>query len=208
MDLSYVLSKSENRISQLNPIVASKTRQLIINSYNEGINIVIVQGFRTMEEQATLYAQGRTTAGSIVTNAKAGYSNHNYGLAVDFALLMPNGVTVSWDTWRDGDYDGVRDWLEVAAIGKRLGFEWGGDWDTFIDMPHFEMCFGLSIEDLLDGKRPPEQEEYMIKVEDANQINSILSKYYHEMEGNKQVQDYTHYLANVIRTASGQPEEQ
>ncbi|NRF94821.1 M15 family metallopeptidase [Paenibacillus frigoriresistens] len=155
MQLNEILAKSESRISKLNSIVAHKTRQLITAAFNEGIYIVIVQGLRIMDEQAALYAQGRTTAGSIVTNAKAGYSCHNYGVAIDFALLADDGVNVLWT---------VNDkWRRVGAIGKSLGFVWGGDWtvqkEGIVDFPHFEMCFGLSINELLKGAKLPELEE-------------------------------------------------
>lgn len=203
MNLNDVLSKSEKCISQFNPIVANKARQLIKQSFVEGINIVIVQGLRTMKEQAALYAQGRTTSGYIVTNAKPGYSYHNYGLALDYALLGNDGYSVFWT---------VNDqWRRVAEIGKLLGFVWGGDWtyekEGIVDYPHLEMTFGLAIGDLMDGKRTPEQEDYMIKKEDAEQILAILGKYWFEMNGNKEVQDYTHYLGNEVRKASGQDVE-
>lgn len=48
-------------------------------------------------------------------------------VAVDFVLLLPDGKAVSWDTTRDGNGDRKADWLQVAEIGKELGFEWGGD---------------------------------------------------------------------------------
>ncbi len=43
------------------------------------------------------------------------------------------------------------------AIAKELGFEWGGDWDHFKDYPHLEMRFGLTINELKRGKRPPDE---------------------------------------------------
>ncbi len=107
---------------------------------------------RTFKEQDGLYAQGRTAAGPIVTNAKGGQSNHNYGLAIDIVLLVDkdkNGTfeTASWDTNTDFDGDGKPDWQEVVSIFKRYGWVWGGDW-KFTDMPHFEKMFGKSIADL------------------------------------------------------------
>lgn len=204
VDLSYILSKCESRISKLHPIVANKARQLITQSHTEGINIIIVQGLRTMDEQAALYAQGRTTSGAIVTNAKAGTSYHNYGLALDYALLADDGYSVLWT---------VNDkWRRVAEIGKSLGFVWGGDWtmqrEGIVDYPHLEMAFGLSINDLLAGKRPHEQEDYMIIKSDADGIIAILGDYWKRMDGNKPVQDYAHYLANQIRKASRQLQEE
>lgn len=48
------------------------------------VQLVIVQDYRTYAQQDALYAKGRTTSGSIVTNAKGGQSNHNFALAVMF----------------------------------------------------------------------------------------------------------------------------
>lgn len=44
---------------------------------------MVTEGYRSGARQDQLYAQGRTRPGEIVTNAKAGQSAHNYGLAVD-----------------------------------------------------------------------------------------------------------------------------
>ncbi|WP_249596564.1 peptidoglycan-binding protein [Peribacillus frigoritolerans] len=45
-------------------------------------------------------------------------------------------------------------WKRVAAIGKELGFKWGGDWSGFKDYPHLEMTGGLSYSQLQAGKKP------------------------------------------------------
>jgi len=108
---------------------------------------------RTFAEQNALYAQGRTKAGAKVTNAKGGQSYHNYGLAIDIVLLVDkdkNGSfeSASWDIKTDFDGDGKADWMEIVAIFKRYGFEWGGDW-KFNDAPHFQKTFGKSINELL-----------------------------------------------------------
>jgi peptidoglycan L-alanyl-D-glutamate endopeptidase CwlK len=109
---------------------------------------------RTFKEQAALYAQGRTAPGKIVTNAPAGLSIHNYSLAFDIVLLIDkdgNGTyeTASWDTIKDFDSDGLSDWMEIVVIAKKYGWNWGGDWSGFKDMPHFEKTFGYKPSDLL-----------------------------------------------------------
>ena len=48
----------------------------------------VTMGLRTIDEQNTLYAQGRTVPGQIVTNAPGGTSYHNYGLAVDICEMV------------------------------------------------------------------------------------------------------------------------
>lgn len=141
-------------LNGLNPIVREATERLIANCEARGVDIRITQGYRSISEQNTLFAQGRTKPGEKVTDARGGQSYHNYGLAIDFCLLI-NGKQASWSMVADGDKDGVRDWAEVVNEAKRLGFAWGGDWSGWKDYPHFEMTFGLSISDLQRGKRPP-----------------------------------------------------
>jgi len=142
----------------LHPIVAEKSKELIERSADKGIDVVITDGFRSIEEQNKIYNQGRSSKGNVVTYAKGGQSYHNFGLAIDFALGLPDG-TVSWDMTYDGNKNGKPDWQEVAAIGKNLGFDWGGDWVRFKDYPHLQMTFGLSLTELQNGWRPEDKIE-------------------------------------------------
>lgn len=111
---------------------------------------------RTFAEQHALYAQGRTTPGKLITWADAGLSYHNYGLAFDIVLLKDtdgNGTydTASWESDVDFDGDGVSDWMEVVAIAKTEGWEWGGDWPADKrDKPHFQKTHGYTAHELLD----------------------------------------------------------
>lgn len=138
--------------SGLHPIIEKKREELIQLASAAGIDIIITDGFRSRDEQDRLHAQGRSSPGNIVTQVQGGGSYHNYGLAIDFALRDGDGVV--WDIERDANGNGESDWFEVAAIGKELGFSWGGDWQRFKDYPHFEMTFGLSIKELQAGYRP------------------------------------------------------
>lgn len=158
LTLDQVKSKSAGWLGKLHPVLLAGASALIQRSYAKGIPIVITQGMRTIAEQNTLYAQGRTKPGNIVTNARGGSSYHNYGLAIDFALLLPDGKTVSWDTSRDGNNDKLADWQQVAQEAKKLGFAWGGDWTSFKDYSHLEMTFGLTTEQLRAGRQPTVQQ--------------------------------------------------
>lgn len=114
----------------LHPELKKLMQQLKETCKQLGYPIKITECFRTVEEQDALYAQGRYTAGKIVTNAK-GYdfsSMHQWGIAFDFC--------------RDGKnaYDNSDHFFEkVGQIGKSLGLEWGGDWKSIKDMPHFQL---------------------------------------------------------------------
>lgn len=207
MNVKDVLHKSYSRLSDssIHPLVRYKAQQLVIQSFQAGVPIIITQGYRSIAYQNQLYAQGRTAPGAIVTKAKGGRSMHNYGLAVDIALLLPDGKTASWDTRRDGDKDSKRDWFEAAAIGKRLKFAWGGDWDHFIDMPHFEYPFGVRINELQTGKRPPALT--------ATEANVIIEtelqpawKAAHEKDDKPAKEVYAR-IADELRAATGQPKQ-
>lgn len=147
--------------TKLHPQVNEAKNILIEETRAKGIEIMITDGHWTEEEQDNLYQQARSESGNIVTIAKGGQSYHNYGLAIDFALKLDNGNVV-WDLDRDDNNNGEADWMEVVAIAKDLGFEWGGDWTSFKDYPHLQMDFGLSIRELQYGKRP-KVEEYANK---------------------------------------------
>jgi hypothetical protein len=94
------------------------------------------ESLRTDARQAWLYAQGRTRAGAIVTNApSATTSMHGHGLAVD---LLPS---TGWDKTP------MSVWLYVGRLAKKHGLVWGGDWDGDgdttdshpFDAPHLQM---------------------------------------------------------------------
>jgi peptidoglycan L-alanyl-D-glutamate endopeptidase CwlK len=131
---------TQKRIDKLHPIVRDEVKKIIAEcdaALTGKAKIRITQGLRTFDEQAELYAIGRTKAGKKVTNAKAGQSIHNYGLAVDICLII-DGKTASWDTARDWDDDKIADWYECVKIFAKHGWQWGGNWKTFKDLPHFE----------------------------------------------------------------------
>lgn len=160
-DMDFDLDNKEKpAITGLHPYVLKQKNELVRLTKQRGITIIITDGYRSHEEQTRIYNQGRTTEGDIVTNAKAGQSLHNYGLAIDFALKLEDG-SVIWDMEYDGNGNGKSDWMEVVAIAKEIGFEWGGDWDKFPDYPHLQMDFGLTIRELQRGKLPdPDIHEY------------------------------------------------
>jgi peptidoglycan LD-endopeptidase CwlK len=131
---------TKNRIAKLHPSVRNEVTA-IIDECDKALTgkatVRITQGLRTFAEQDALYQQGRTTPGKKVTNARAGKSVHNYGFAVDICLII-DGKTASWDTAKDWDNDKIADWYECVKIFAKHGWEWGGNWKTFKDLPHFD----------------------------------------------------------------------
>lgn len=136
---------SEARLARVNPQLANRIRLMAAELKKQGITIMAVSGLRTFAEQDALYAQGRTKPGSIVTNARGGQSLHNYGLAVDVVPVNGNGQP----NWNASEAT----WQKIGAAGKKQGMEWGGDWKSFKDRPHFQMTAGKSVSTLLSEYR-------------------------------------------------------
>jgi hypothetical protein len=134
-------SLSHERLSRCHPALTSRGRAMLDLCAQAGVNLLVTQGLRTWEEQDALYAKGRTAAPIgkkyIVTNARGGSSYHNFGLAFDIVVLDSIGKA-NWDTSHPG-------WKIAAERGKSVGLEWGGDWKSFKDLPHFQYTAGLGL---------------------------------------------------------------
>ena len=129
---------TDKRIKTLHPKIRAKVTEFIIRAEKElGVKLRVTSALRTFEEQTKLYDSGRTTSGPIVTYARAGSSLHNYGLAID-AVEIKDGKAL---------YNSPNE-AQIARLGKSIGFEWGGDWKSFTDKPHYEMRFGRSTTQL------------------------------------------------------------
>ncbi|WP_214710617.1 M15 family metallopeptidase [Exiguobacterium sp. s55] len=151
-----VVERSEKAFAKLHPHVRERSESFVRLAYScLGLEVRLTSGYRSADEQNALYAQGRSKPGQVVTNAKAGQSYHNYGLAVDFVIIHNNRADYNLES--DHNRSNEPDWQELGELGKALGFEWGGDWRSFPDYPHLQMDFGLSIRQLASGKRPDDK---------------------------------------------------
>lgn len=119
-----------SKIDTLEEILQPIVEQLLLNAYKEtGYEWTITSGRRSMEQQRSLYAQGRTAAGPIVTKAPPGSSPHNYGLAADLAPIKEGKIW--WEAPKSV-------WKTMGDEAKKLGLVWGGDFKSILDMPHVE----------------------------------------------------------------------
>jgi peptidoglycan L-alanyl-D-glutamate endopeptidase CwlK len=137
------------RIKLLHPKIREEVRKLYEKVNNKmlgkGVRLRLTSTLRTPEEQDALFLKRPK-----VTNAKAWQSIHQYGLAFDIAILYDlnnDGVfeKLSYDMKKDGDKDGIADWLEITQIfveaGYTNGFLTNGKkWDY----PHFQKDFGMN----------------------------------------------------------------
>jgi peptidoglycan LD-endopeptidase CwlK len=121
-------SRSEKVIATLLPEVQPYVRALIVKAAAAGITIKAISGLRTYAEQNALYEQGRSKPGKKVTNARGGYSNHNFGIAFDIGVFEGGKYIPESPKYK-----------AIGAIGMDLGLEWGGNWKSIKDEPHFQL---------------------------------------------------------------------
>jgi peptidoglycan L-alanyl-D-glutamate endopeptidase CwlK len=125
-------ARSITNIATLHPLVQTLAHDLANLAAQAGITIQIISGSRTYAEQDALYAKGRTVKPigkkHRVTNAKGGYSNHNFGIAFDVGVFEGASYKGSSPKYK-----------AVGALGTSIGLDWGGNWKSFVDEPHFQV---------------------------------------------------------------------
>lgn len=125
--------RSESALAKVNPALAEKVRAAADGLAASGTFLLVVSGLRTAAEQDALYAQGRSAPGHIVTNARAGYSMHNYGLAVDVVpYLSGSSGQLNWRA-------NTAQFRAMVAALEAQDLIWGGSWKSLPDDDHFQM---------------------------------------------------------------------
>lgn len=119
---------SSRSLDDLHPLFQPKAREFQDVAKAAGLDVLIYCTYRSRTEQDELYAQGRTIPGKIVTNARAGQSAHNFGLAFDGAPLVHGRI--AWD-----DHEA---WTTYGHVAAAVGLEWAGTWPSFKEFPHVQ----------------------------------------------------------------------
>lgn len=123
--MPFVLgSKSLAKLNGVHPDLVKVVKAAIKLSE---VDFTVLEGLRTLTRQKQLLAAGAT---------KTLNSRHLTGHAVDLGALI--GGTVRWD-WPL--YFKIADAMKAAAADLGIPLEWGGDWRTFKDGPHFQLPF-------------------------------------------------------------------
>ena len=137
-------ARTDKNLATLTPKAQAKFRPFIAQAKaiaaSMGYEYRAISGHRSYAEQDTLYAKGRTKPGKRVTNARGGYSSHNFGIALDFGVFKGRRYVDSSDPVL-----AHRVHAAIAQIADKHGIEWGGNWRSFKDYPHFEIKTGLSM---------------------------------------------------------------
>lgn len=144
--MAKFLDVSMQRINTLNPQLIPSATRVFDRCQKEKIPIYIVWGSRTLEQQDLLFRHGRTIPGNVITTHRAGFSAHNYGLALDFCLLFDTEL-LSWEDVYPRKYWRLK-WLRVSQYFEEEGWESGWRWQSF-EPGHVQNLMGKTIYDYM-----------------------------------------------------------
>jgi D-alanyl-D-alanine carboxypeptidase len=144
-------------LDALHPYFRDKIALLISTCNSKGIDLAIVESYRTHTKQNEYKSMGKK-----YTRSGGGHSKHQYGLAVDVVPVIDS--VAQWDN--------IKLWRKVGAIGEQLGLRWGGRWRNPYDPGHFEWTGGLSSYHLSAGLKPrvPKSDKYACLEEELNKL--------------------------------------
>ncbi len=122
--------RTERNIQTLALKAQSEARYFMLRLLDNGIDVKIISGTRTYEEQNKLFRKGRYgNPGRIVTKARGGRSTHNFGIAWDIGIFTASGRYSR----------SKKNYITAAEYGLTDKLEWGGHWKSFPDAPHYQL---------------------------------------------------------------------
>lgn len=157
-----------NDLDALHPFFRDKIAALIADCKSKGIQLAVVETYRTHAKQNEYRFMGRK-----YTNSTGGKSKHQYGLAVDLVPIV-DSVAV---------WDNVALWRKIGVSGEKLGLRWGGRWKKPYDPGHFEWTGGLTSTHLSVGHLPAIPLDRYPCIDDDLRT---LRKFWKEWETNQQ----------------------
>lgn len=146
-------------MNALHPYFRDQINQLIKTCRKKGIELAVVESFRSSSKQDEYKAMGQK-----YTRSKGGRSKHQYGLAIDVVPVV-NGQA----QWHNKAL-----WKKIGVVGEQLGLRWGGRWRHLYDPGHFEWTGGLTLAELANGIDPviPNPEKYPCIAEDLARLKA------------------------------------
>ena len=157
-------------IDKLHPELQVCVNKFLAECKKQGLNVLVTETLRTLEEQEELYAQGRTKPGNIVTNARGYQSPHAWGVSFDFCR---NEKGREYDN-SDGFFEFVGEIAKTIFDNTEYDLFWGGDFKSFVDKPHIEMIKYLpnnSTKWLIDTYGTPEEFMKTWEVEKMEEVS-------------------------------------
>ncbi len=122
------------KLNGVHPDLVRVVRRSAMLHVDPQLGFVITCGVRTLAEQKVLLAKGASkTLRSRHIPGRNGFSH-----AVDYAVTINGKVRWDWPL-----YANLAKIVKAAAQMEKVSIEWGGDWKSFKDGPHFQLPWSL-----------------------------------------------------------------
>ena len=156
--------RHSREISDLRADVAANCRALLALAEAQGLRVLVTETVRDSEYQKMLAEKGYAAKGAVTPS----FHGENAGLAFDICKNE-----------RGHEYDDPAFFDQMGALGKRVGFSWGGDWQSFPDRPHFQWdARGAYTSAMVRaGRYPPPMPPYEEEEMTQEQFNAMLENY-------------------------------
>lgn len=122
--------RCERRLVGVHPDLVRVVRRAARDWNDPATGFIVTEGLRTAERQRALVAAGA----SQTMKSRHIKAANGYGHAVDVAATVAGNVRWDWPL-----YAAIASRLKAAAKAERVPLEWGGDWRSFRDGPHFQL---------------------------------------------------------------------
>ncbi len=151
-------------IGALRADVAENCRRLLALAGREGLRAMVTETVRDTAYQRWLAENGYAAAGAVTPS----FHGENAGLAFDICKNE-----------KGHEYDDPAFFERMGALGKRVGFTWGGEWRSFPDRPHFQWDAGGTYTGAMvrAGRYPPPMPPYEEEEMTQEQFNAMMEEY-------------------------------
>lgn len=129
-------SRSLSRLNTAHPDLVLLFREAL-DAPDCPSDITILEGFRSEQRQNELYDQGKSQL-----KWPRSYHNKTPSRAVDAAPYVNGGISWDWTYYHPLAAHLKATWKRLQAEGRvssDLRLEWGGDWQSFPDGPHWQL---------------------------------------------------------------------
>lgn len=122
-----MIKLNKSSIQKLSGVHPDLVSVVMLAAQNSDLEFVVTEGLRTVERQRQLVAAGAS---------RTMKSRHITGHAVDLAAVINGEVRWDWPL-----YHKLAEIMKLSANKLNIPIEWGGDWKSFKDGPHFQLPF-------------------------------------------------------------------
>ena len=124
--------KSQQRLSEVHPDLQSVIYRAVELMTEDGVDFIVTEGARTLEKQRTLVAKGASK--TMKSRHIPEMNQCGEACAIDLAVRIDGEVRWDWNL-----YHKLAEIVKEAAHIEHSPIEWGGDWKSFKDGPHFQL---------------------------------------------------------------------